>query len=301
MENNKKINHSKKKSEHYGFIGSNNTNKYSNPYQNNIYDELINKKDSKKTVKKEKKKERGSIEKRDSTDTGAGVDVTQVPSIPLVYYQQPVASVPIQYYPNYTSTPVAIQYVTPSSPLPEINSSNDSDSSEKELNNEDKEGKLKDDGRRNTNQSFYSENRINEKEKELEEIMSELGMKRKDNEKKTFKEKLIANQLFLIITGLLLFIFIVILYFFWPRMPTIFITSIQPYGDNPIQYRFPFNVQNRDSYVNLSQLNETEIPDLSAYVLFDMEIKFEVENSNYIGYKLSSIFIEVNKKIYIYI
>lgn len=320
MENNKD---GGKENDHVGYVGSTGA-KYSNPYQSNMYEEYS--KNNSTTSKKgnNSKKENTTTPPINSSQEDISIDVTQTANVPLVYYSQPmsmptVPTVPIAtYYPTYstpiasTMTPMAISYVTPGTatattgvtiidPNPKVDVNEDEfDSTEKDedKDNNNKEGENKitaKNVKRHT--SYFADNQPidPEKEKELEEIMSELGMKTKAQKEKNWKYRLINNQIFLIIAALIVFAIAILLYFVWPRIPQLTIIEILPYGDNPIQYKFPFDVENRSSYLNIAAINETEVKDLSASLQFDVQVKYNVKNNNFLKYKVNSLFIEVNK------
>jgi len=296
--------HEKNQSMNYGFIGSTSSNKYSNPYD--AYGDFTS-----SSSKKEKRNSKKEGKKRISTDvvhsnsrssiqdtTLSDIDVTQTqmannPAVPLVYYpQQITTTIPAVYYTTPVGTPVgtpvAIQYVN----SPTIAYQEGSNSSESEHNKE------KVEGRKFTSYYGDKENVTDEvkkkenKEQEYEEIMNELGIKPKKDEPKTFKEWLLKNQLVILIGLLILFVILIILYFIWPRLLDIELTEFELLEDG-IHYKLPFNIENRESYIDLTNVTSS---DLDSFVQFDLKAHFNVKNDNFIPYKFNNLFLEYNIK-----
>jgi len=272
-----------KPSEHYGFIGSSSSTKYSNPYDNNPYGNYS-------TPKKEKSKKDSKKRSSGNSSSLDDVDVTQAglsdgtAAVPVVLYPQQIATVPTVYYTTPVATPVAIQYVN----SPTIGYQESSNSSSTELTKEKKETKRM--------ISYYADKenateeivKSNDKEKELEEIMNELGMKPKSKEPTDLKSRLLRNQLFIFVAILVIIVILIVLYFVWPRLPEIIVTEfeLQPNG---IQYKLPMNIEYRDSYNDLKNVTSS---DTDSYVQFNMVVHFDVRNDNFIPYSFNSLFIE---------
>jgi len=280
--------HEKNESVHYGFIGSSSSTKYSNPYDNNAYGEFNSKKEKRNSKKAGKK--RNSTEQLESPPSD--IDVTQAPltngtaAVPVVYYTTPqqISTVPTVYYTTPVATPVAIQYVN--SPVAYQEGSN---SSESDLNKEKRES------RKYT--SYYGDKENAEedimksenKQKELEEIMNELGMKPKKDEPKDLKSRLIRNQLTIGISLLVLFVLLIALYFLWPRVLDITITEFTLQDDEAIQYKLPITLEGREAYTDLTNVTSS---DTDSFVRFNLITHCDVRNNNYIPYKFNSLVID---------
>jgi len=275
-----------KKSGNYGFIGSKSTTKYSNPYDNNAYGNFSSQsKKEKKTNKKELKKK--SSNGTDS-NTPSDIDVTQAAAVPVVIYPQQLTTVPTVYYTTPVGTPVgtpvAIQYVN----SPTIGYQDGSNSSSTELTKEKRESKRMISYYADKENATESIIKSDDKEKELEEIMNELGMKPKDKEPKDLKSRLLRNQLFIFVSLLILFVIAIVLFLVWPRLPEIVVTEFELQPDG-IQYKLPMNIEYRDSYIDLANVTSS---DIDSFVQFNMIVHFDVKNNNFIPYKFNSLFIE---------
>jgi len=277
-----------KQNENIGFIGSNSTNKYSNPYDNNVYGEFTSKKE--KRSSKNKKRSSNAPVPNPNQEVN-DVDVTQAPltptnAVPVVLYPQQITTVPTVYYTTPVATPVAIQYVN--SPTSAYQEGSNSNSSEAGLNKEKRESRkisyFAD--KENATESII---KSDDKEKELEEIMSELGMKPKSNEPNDLRSKLMRNQLFIYIAALILFIIIIVIYFIWPRLPDLSIVQFELQQPHGIQYKLPMDIEYRDDYIDLANVTSS---DTDSFVQFNMVVHFDVKNNNYMPYKFNSLFIE---------
>ncbi|OUM70602.1 hypothetical protein PIROE2DRAFT_56675 [Piromyces sp. E2] len=290
--------HEKNQSMNYGFIGSTSSNKYSNPYENNVYGEFPT------LSKKEKRNSKRPNKKRSSAEQlPTDIDVTQAtlngtPAVaavgaPVVYYTTPtvgtpvatpqqITTVPAVYYTTPVATPVAIQYVG----SPTLAYQEGSNSSQSELNKEKRES------RKYTSYFGDKENaeedivKGNDKEKEYQEIMNELGMKPKDDKPKDFKSRIIRNQLVIAISALVLFVILIILYFVWPRVPDITVREFTLQDEDPIQYRLPMSIEYRDDYVDLNNITSS---DVDSFIRFNLITHFDVKNNNYLPYKFQSL------------
>jgi len=280
--------HVSNQSMNYGFIGSTKKNKYSNPYDNNVYGDLSS------TTKKEKRMSKKVNKKRNSSEAlNQSVDVTQA-AVPVVYYAAPqtVNTVPTVYYTTPVAapvgTPVAIQYVN--TPNLEYEDGSES-SSHKDSNKEKRES------RRYISYFGDKENvedevvKTEDKEKEYQEIMNELGIKRKDGNPKDLKSRLIRNQLVIAISLLLLFFIFIVAYFVWPRVPDITITDFTLQDSDPIQYKLPINIENLEKYVDLTNVTSS---DVDSFVQFKLVTHFDVKNNNYLPYKFNSLVLDVS-------
>jgi len=290
--NRKKKSHEKNKpSDNYGFIGSTSTTKYSNPYDNNAYGSFSTPKKEKRNSKKYSKNRYSKVSELSNQESlPSDIDVTQAPlsngsaTVPVVIYPQQIASVPTVYYTTpVAATPVAIQYVN----SPTLDYKDDSNSTDITKEKRETIRKI----------SYYGdkENAIedmiksDDKEKELEEIMNELGMKPKSKEPKDLKSRLLRNQLFIFVSILIIITILIALYFLWPRLPQIIVTEfeLQPNG---IQYKLPMNIEYRDEYTDLTNVTSS---DIDSFVQFNMIVHFDVRNDNFLPYKFNSLFIEV--------
>jgi len=275
-----------KQSENYGFIGSKSSSKYSNPYDNNVYGDFSKKekKGSKKINKKRSSSGTGTDSNNTMSDDADASQNTQTQlangaTVPVMIYPQQLTTVPTVYY----TTPVAIQYVN----SPSLGYQEGSNSSSTELTKEKRESKRM--------ISYYADKenatekiiKSDDKEKELEEIMNELGMK-KDKEPKDLKSRLLRNQLFIFVSLLILFVILVILYIVWPRLPDIVVTEFELQPDG-IQYKLPMSIEYRDGYTDLTNVTSS---DIDSYVQFNMVVHFNVKNDNFIPYSFNSLFIE---------
>ncbi|ORX58349.1 hypothetical protein BCR36DRAFT_317547 [Piromyces finnis] len=291
--------HEKNQSMNYGFIGSTSSNKYSNPYDNNVYGEFVS-----SSSKKEKGNNKKANKKRASNEQIlSDVDVTQAPvnasaaavavGAPVVYYTAPtvgtpvataqqIATVPTVYYTTPVATPVAIQYVN----SPNLGYQEGSNSSKSELNKE------KGEGRKYISYFADKENveedivKSNDKEKEYQEIMNELGIKPKDKEPKDLKSRILRNQLAISITLLILFVILIILYFVYPRVPDISVKEFTLQEQNAIQYKFPMSVEYREEYIDLNNVTSS---DVDSFMRFNLITHFDVRNNNYLPYKFKSL------------
>jgi len=286
--------HAKEQSVNYGFIGSTSSNKYSNPYDNNVYGDFPS------TSKKEKRNSKKPNKKRSSTEQlPADIDVTQAPlngtvaavGAPVVYYTTPTvgtpvatATVPTVYYTTPVATPVAIQYVN----SPTIAGST---SSQSELNKEKRES------RKYTSYFGDKENaeediiKSNDKEKEYQEIMNELGMKPKEDKPKDLKSRFLRHQLTILISALIIFVLLIVLYFVWPRVPDITVKEFALQEENGIQYKFPMNIEYREEYTDLNNVTSS---DVDSFMRFNLITHFDVKNNNFLPYKFHSLNLDVS-------
>jgi len=286
--------HEKKDSMNYGFIGSTSTTKYSNPYDNNVYGEFpptpttpTPKKEKRNSKRPNKKRNSSEILPGDADVTQAGSSTPAVVGTPVVYYTTPTVGTPVvgtpavgtpaMYYTTPVAAPVAIQYVNSPSLTPQSETPKD---------------KEKRESRRYTSYYGDKENaeedivKSKDKEKEYQEIMNELGMKPKDDKPKDFKSRLIQNQLCILITCLVLFVLLIVLYFIWPRVPDITVKEFELQEQDGIQYKFPMSIEYRDEYVDLNNITSS---DVDSFMRFNLITHFDVRNNNYLPYKFQSL------------